>query len=112
MPRGGGRSGTLFGLPFQGNQQIQSLSAGEIRGWEYARETWASDRVDSGRTCSDKLPGGLNSANNANQVRTELAQRQKQISDQKAAGLAAAYSAFLYPTFRRWCDAGTSVGVG
>lgn len=87
MPRGGGRSGTLFNLPFMGNQQIQSLFGGARGG---AGSTLANLGLGQGGLGANLFQtgvGGLNSANQANQAMIEAALGMKKRSDSLASGI-------------------------
>src|SRR5690349_5101149 len=87
MPRGGGRSGTLFSLPFQANQQIQTLYGGSRAAAAPALGQLGLGMGSLGANLFGIGGQGLNTANNANQAMVEAALRQKQMSNQTAAGL-------------------------
>ncbi len=87
MPRGGGRSGTLFNLPFQGNQAIQSLYSGARSGAGSTLANLGLGQGGLGANLFGAATGGLNSANNANQAMAGLGLQQKQMSNETAAGL-------------------------
>jgi hypothetical protein len=80
MPRGGGRSGTLFDLPFQQNRQIQSL-------YNPLRSSAATNLAQIGQ---GQIGAGTNlfgvGGNAAGQL-GDLGQRQQQITNSMWSGL-------------------------
>lgn len=87
MPRGGGRSGTLFQLPFQANQQIQSLFGGARGGAASQLGQLGLGQGGLGANLFNVGTGGLNSANTANEAMVRSALAMKQRSDSLAGGL-------------------------
>jgi hypothetical protein len=87
MPRGGGRSGTLFQLPFQQNQQIQSLYGGARSGAAGQLGQLGLGQGGLGANLFGIGTGVLNSANSANSDMVRAALAMKQRSDQLAGGL-------------------------
>jgi hypothetical protein len=87
MPRGGGRSGTLFQLPFQGNSQIQSLFGGARSGAAGQLGQLGLGQGGLGANLFGAATGGLNSANSANADMVRAALAMKQRSDSLAGGL-------------------------
>jgi hypothetical protein len=81
MPRGGGRSGTLFQLPFQGNQQIQSLFSGARSGAGSMLANLGLGQGGLGANLFQAGTGGLNAANNANSSAIEASLKAKERSD-------------------------------
>jgi len=110
MPRGGGRSGTLFNLPFQGNQAIQSLYGGARSGAGSTLANLGLGQGGLGANLFGQATGGLNSANNANQAMSDLALKQQQMSDAKAAGIANAVFGLATMPFGGGAMAGTALG--
>jgi hypothetical protein len=74
MPRGGGRSGTLFALPFQGNQQIQSL-------FNNARTQAATALPQIGSTQLNAGSNLFNIANSGAGTLGNLGQNQQQLTN-------------------------------
>ncbi len=110
MPRGGGRSGTLFNLPFQGNQAIQSLYSGARSGAGSTLANLGLGQGGLGANLFGQATGGLNSANNANQAMAGLGLQQKQMSNQTAAGLGSGLFNLLTTPFGGGAMAGTALG--
>lgn len=88
MPRGGGRSGTLFNLPFQQNQQIQGLygparsaAAGQLANIGMGQTGMGTNLFNVG---NQALGTGVNASSEI----AKLGLQQKQMSNQMAAGLA------------------------
>jgi hypothetical protein len=110
MPRGGGRSGTLFQLPFQGNSQIQSLFGGARSGAAGQLGQLGLGQGGLGANLFGQGTSALNSSNQANEAMSELALRQKQMSDQKVAGLANGLFSLLTTPFGGGAMKGTALG--
>jgi hypothetical protein len=87
MPRGGGRSGTLFQLPFQGNQQIQSLFSGARSGAAGQLGQLGLGQGGLGANLFGQATGGLNSANTANDSLVKAALEKQKQSQGIAGGL-------------------------
>lgn len=99
MPRGGGRSGSLFSLPFNTNAQIQSLYDTARGGAGQALAQIGQGQLGAGTDLFNTGTSALNAANNANQAMVEAALRQKQMSNQMAAGLGGGLFSLLTSPF-------------
>ncbi len=111
MPRGGGRSGTLFNLPFQGNQAIQSLYSGARSGAGSTLANLGLGQGGLGANLFGQATGGLNSANDANSHMANLGLQQKQMSNQMAAGLANGIFGLATMPFGGGAMSGTALGA-
>lgn len=110
MPRGGGRSGTLFSLPFQSNQQIQSLFGGARSAAAPALGQLGLGIGGLGANLFGIGNQALGSANNANSAMVEAALKQKQMSNQMASGLASGLFGLATLPFGGGAMAGTALG--
>ncbi len=88
MPRGGGRSANLFSLPFQANQQIQSLYGGARAGAGGQLADIGAKRLGLGTNLFNTGNAALGTGVNASGTIADLGLKQKQMSNQTAAGLA------------------------
>ncbi len=88
MPRGGGRSGTLFNLPFQAKQQIQGLYGGARAGAAGQLGQLGLGRLGAGQGLFGVGNQALGTGVNASGQIADLGLKQKEMSNKTAAGLA------------------------
>lgn len=80
MPRGGGRSGTLFSAPFAANQQIQNLFNGVRSGAAGNLASIGSGQTGVGAGLLGQANAPLNTQVSANSNLADVAQRQQQMT--------------------------------
>ena len=99
MPRGGGRSGTLFSLPFQGNAQIQQLYNGLRPAAAQALTSTGLQQSGQGANLFGIGNQALNTSVQGNEAGLNWAQQQAQRQQQLAAGLGGGLFSLLTAPF-------------
>ena len=87
MPRGGGRSGMLFNLPFQANQQIQGLYGGARAGAAGSLADIGLQRLGMGGNLFNVGNNALGTAAGASRDIADMGMRQKQQSNAMWGGI-------------------------
>lgn len=81
MPHGAGRSGTLFQLPFQANQQVQSLYNNARGGAAGALAGIGAGQTGAGGNLFNVATGALGTAGNQGAQLAHIGQTQQQFAD-------------------------------